>query len=193
MYSACNIGHHHKNTLFCYQPLQDEKHPFPLVYLTSVNNSTPIWTSQFIQEVLETCNAFLIFKIKNRKIKILAFSSYTLSAPRHMRTWIWQFLVSLTEPAFLLLSLNWGELYLHFYFYFWAGSLPLCTCLPGYTGNGYGPNGCMQLSNMCLSHPCSNGQCVVSPLFFWDDRVLENHNFSFTSMQYVFYDSWILR
>ncbi|NP_001072.2 cubilin precursor [Homo sapiens] len=40
------------------------------------------------------------------------------------------------------------------------GSLPLCTCLPGYTGNGYGPNGCVQLSNICLSHPCLNGQCI---------------------------------
>ncbi|XP_006159809.2 LOW QUALITY PROTEIN: cubilin [Tupaia chinensis] len=40
------------------------------------------------------------------------------------------------------------------------GSLPLCTCLPGFTGNGYGPNGCVQLSNICLSHPCLNGQCI---------------------------------
>ncbi|NP_001003148.2 cubilin precursor [Canis lupus familiaris] len=40
------------------------------------------------------------------------------------------------------------------------GSLPLCTCLPGYTGNGYGPNGCAQLSDTCLSHPCLNGQCI---------------------------------
>ncbi|KAM7237074.1 hypothetical protein CapIbe_011318 [Capra ibex] len=40
------------------------------------------------------------------------------------------------------------------------GFLPLCTCLPGYTGNGYGPNGCVQLSNMCLSQPCVNGQCI---------------------------------
>uniref|UniRef100_A0A8C5UZ61 Cubilin n=1 Tax=Microcebus murinus TaxID=30608 RepID=A0A8C5UZ61_MICMU len=40
------------------------------------------------------------------------------------------------------------------------GSLPLCTCLPGYTGNGYGPNGCVQLSNMCLSQPCLNGECI---------------------------------
>ncbi|KAM9673713.1 cubilin [Trichechus inunguis] len=41
-----------------------------------------------------------------------------------------------------------------------VGSLPLCTCLPGYTGNGYGPNGCVQLSDICLSHPCLNGQCI---------------------------------
>ncbi|XP_071475764.1 cubilin [Marmota flaviventris] len=40
------------------------------------------------------------------------------------------------------------------------GSLPLCTCLPGYTGNGYGPSGCVQLSNICLSHPCLHGQCI---------------------------------
>ncbi|XP_004860031.1 cubilin [Heterocephalus glaber] len=40
------------------------------------------------------------------------------------------------------------------------GLLPLCTCLPGYTGNGYGPNGCVQLGNVCLSHPCLNGQCT---------------------------------
>ncbi|KAM5338742.1 cubilin [Glossophaga mutica] len=40
------------------------------------------------------------------------------------------------------------------------GSLPLCTCLPGYTGNGLGPNGCVQLSDICLSRPCLNGQCI---------------------------------
>ncbi|XP_036131390.1 cubilin [Molossus molossus] len=40
------------------------------------------------------------------------------------------------------------------------GFLPLCTCLPGYTGNGFGPNGCVQLSNICLSRPCLNGQCT---------------------------------
>ncbi|XP_023561215.1 cubilin [Octodon degus] len=40
------------------------------------------------------------------------------------------------------------------------GSLPLCTCLLGYTGNGYGPNGCVQLGNICLSHPCLHGQCI---------------------------------
>ncbi|XP_010605410.1 cubilin [Fukomys damarensis] len=40
------------------------------------------------------------------------------------------------------------------------GLLPLCTCAPGYTGNGYGPNGCVQLGNICLSHPCLNGQCT---------------------------------
>ncbi|XP_021504160.1 cubilin isoform X2 [Meriones unguiculatus] len=38
--------------------------------------------------------------------------------------------------------------------------LPLCTCPPGYTGNGYGPNGCVQLSNICSSNPCVNGQCI---------------------------------
>ncbi|KAM7154824.1 cubilin-like [Molossus nigricans] len=40
------------------------------------------------------------------------------------------------------------------------GFLPLCTCLLGYTGNGFGPNGCVQLSNICLSHQCLNGQCI---------------------------------
>ncbi|XP_005387022.1 PREDICTED: cubilin [Chinchilla lanigera] len=44
---------------------------------------------------------------------------------------------------------------------FWSqGFLPVCTCLPGYTGNGYGPNGCVQLGNICSSHPCLNGQCT---------------------------------
>ncbi|XP_035298709.1 cubilin isoform X2 [Cricetulus griseus] len=38
--------------------------------------------------------------------------------------------------------------------------LPLCTCLPGYTGNGFGPNGCVPLSNICSSHPCVHGQCI---------------------------------
>ncbi|XP_051007258.1 cubilin [Acomys russatus] len=38
--------------------------------------------------------------------------------------------------------------------------LPLCTCPHGYTGNGYGPNGCVQLSNICSSHPCVNGHCI---------------------------------
>lgn len=40
------------------------------------------------------------------------------------------------------------------------GFLPLCTCPPGYTGNGFGPNGCVHLSNICSSHPCVNGQCI---------------------------------
>ncbi|XP_041486764.1 cubilin isoform X1 [Microtus oregoni] len=40
------------------------------------------------------------------------------------------------------------------------GFLPLCTCPHGYTGNGFGPNGCVRLSNICSSHPCVNGQCI---------------------------------
>ncbi|NP_445784.3 cubilin precursor [Rattus norvegicus] len=38
--------------------------------------------------------------------------------------------------------------------------LPVCTCPPGYTGNGYGSNGCVRLSNICSRHPCVNGQCI---------------------------------
>ncbi|TNN61134.1 Cubilin [Liparis tanakae] len=42
-------------------------------------------------------------------------------------------------------------------------SLPVCTCPPGYIGNGYGPAGCTQTSNICqTSNPCVNGQCVAT-------------------------------
>nr|XP_033495310.1 cubilin [Epinephelus lanceolatus] len=42
-------------------------------------------------------------------------------------------------------------------------SLPVCTCPPGYTGNGYGPTGCTQTSNVCqTNNPCVNGQCVTT-------------------------------
>lgn len=42
-----------------------------------------------------------------------------------------------------------------------GASIPICTCPPGYIGNGYGPNGCT--SNICqTNNPCVNGQCVVS-------------------------------
>ncbi|XP_071062991.1 LOW QUALITY PROTEIN: cubilin [Pseudochaenichthys georgianus] len=42
-----------------------------------------------------------------------------------------------------------------------GSSLPVCTCPPGYTGNGYGPTGCTQTSNICTTNnPCVNGQCV---------------------------------
>ncbi|XP_032366699.1 cubilin [Etheostoma spectabile] len=42
-------------------------------------------------------------------------------------------------------------------------SLPICTCPPGYTGNGYGPSGCTQTSNICqTNNPCVNGQCVAT-------------------------------
>ncbi|XP_053120680.1 cubilin [Hemicordylus capensis] len=44
------------------------------------------------------------------------------------------------------------------------GPLPSCVCPAGYTGNGYGPNGCLALSNICQSHnPCLNGQCLATP------------------------------
>uniref|UniRef100_A0A671XF34 Cubilin n=1 Tax=Sparus aurata TaxID=8175 RepID=A0A671XF34_SPAAU len=43
-------------------------------------------------------------------------------------------------------------------------TLPVCTCPPGYIGNGYGPNGCTQTSNICeTNNPCVNGQCTVTP------------------------------
>ncbi|CAG5895667.1 unnamed protein product [Menidia menidia] len=42
-----------------------------------------------------------------------------------------------------------------------GSSLPVCTCPPGFTGNGFGPTGCAQLSNICqTNNPCVNGQCV---------------------------------
>ncbi|XP_037693302.1 cubilin [Choloepus didactylus] len=40
------------------------------------------------------------------------------------------------------------------------GPWPLCRCHPGYTGTGHGPSGCVQLSGVCASHPCLNGQCT---------------------------------
>uniref|UniRef100_A0A4W6F2P1 Cubilin n=1 Tax=Lates calcarifer TaxID=8187 RepID=A0A4W6F2P1_LATCA len=44
-----------------------------------------------------------------------------------------------------------------------GSSFPVCTCPPGYIGNGYGPTGCTQTSNICQSNnPCVNGQCVVN-------------------------------
>ncbi|KAK2886327.1 cubilin [Channa argus] len=44
-----------------------------------------------------------------------------------------------------------------------GSSLPICTCPPGYTGNGYGPTGCTQTSNVCqTNNPCVNGQCVAT-------------------------------
>ncbi|XP_070708966.1 cubilin [Pempheris klunzingeri] len=42
-------------------------------------------------------------------------------------------------------------------------SLPICTCPPGYIGNGYGPTGCTQTSNICqTNNPCVNGNCVAT-------------------------------
>uniref|UniRef100_A0A8D0GFF0 Cubilin n=1 Tax=Sphenodon punctatus TaxID=8508 RepID=A0A8D0GFF0_SPHPU len=46
-----------------------------------------------------------------------------------------------------------------------ATPIPSCVCSPGYTGNGYGPNGCAPLSDICQSqnqNPCENGQCFLS-------------------------------
>lgn len=52
-----------------------------------------------------------------------------------------------------------------------GSSIPICTCPPGYQGNGYGPTGCSQTSNICQSNnPCVNGQCVVSFVFYLKKR-----------------------
>ncbi|XP_077015414.1 cubilin-like [Tamandua tetradactyla] len=40
------------------------------------------------------------------------------------------------------------------------GPLPFCSCPPGSTGAGHGPDGCAQLSGLCASHPCAHGQCT---------------------------------
>lgn len=46
-----------------------------------------------------------------------------------------------------------------------AGPIPSCICPAGYTGDGYGLNGCLALSTICQNqNPCGNGQCLVS---FW--------------------------
>uniref|UniRef100_F7D8H4 Cubilin n=1 Tax=Ornithorhynchus anatinus TaxID=9258 RepID=F7D8H4_ORNAN len=42
------------------------------------------------------------------------------------------------------------------------GVRPICVCRPGYTGDGYGANGCVPLSTICESHPCVHGQCTVT-------------------------------
>ncbi|XP_015810319.3 cubilin [Nothobranchius furzeri] len=42
-----------------------------------------------------------------------------------------------------------------------GSSFPVCTCPPGYSGNGYGPTGCSQISDRCqTNNPCVNGECV---------------------------------
>uniref|UniRef100_A0A8C4D9G2 Cubilin n=1 Tax=Dicentrarchus labrax TaxID=13489 RepID=A0A8C4D9G2_DICLA len=42
-------------------------------------------------------------------------------------------------------------------------SFPICTCPPGYIGNGYGPTGCTETSNICqTNNPCINGQCATT-------------------------------
>uniref|UniRef100_A0A8C5HD89 Cubilin n=1 Tax=Gouania willdenowi TaxID=441366 RepID=A0A8C5HD89_GOUWI len=41
-----------------------------------------------------------------------------------------------------------------------GSSYPVCTCPEGYIGNGYGPTGCTQSSDICqTNNPCVNGQC----------------------------------
>ncbi|XP_044150585.1 LOW QUALITY PROTEIN: cubilin [Bufo gargarizans] len=40
------------------------------------------------------------------------------------------------------------------------GTVPICVCPPGYTGNGYGEYGCLSISDICLkASPCVNGVC----------------------------------
>nr|XP_023646366.1 cubilin [Paramormyrops kingsleyae] len=42
-----------------------------------------------------------------------------------------------------------------------GSTIPICTCPPGYIGNGYGPTGCTQTSDVCqTNNPCVHGQCV---------------------------------
>ncbi|NWR74432.1 CUBN protein, partial [Centropus unirufus] len=42
------------------------------------------------------------------------------------------------------------------------GPMPFCSCTPGHTGSGYGPNGCSPLSDICeQQNPCANGQCLA--------------------------------
>ncbi|KAF6722152.1 Cubilin [Oryzias melastigma] len=42
-----------------------------------------------------------------------------------------------------------------------GSNLPVCTCPSGYVGNGYGPAGCTQISDICqTSNPCVHGQCA---------------------------------
>ncbi|XP_067869413.1 cubilin isoform X2 [Heterodontus francisci] len=44
-----------------------------------------------------------------------------------------------------------------------GNNLPTCTCPPDYAGNGYGPNGCLPLSDVCRhNNPCVNGQCFAT-------------------------------
>ncbi|XP_053323004.1 cubilin [Spea bombifrons] len=39
-------------------------------------------------------------------------------------------------------------------------TLPICVCPPGYDGNGYGPSGCLAVSDICeKQNPCVNGDC----------------------------------
>ncbi|KAF7245952.1 Cubilin [Varanus komodoensis] len=44
-----------------------------------------------------------------------------------------------------------------------SGLVPSCVCPAGYSGSGYGANGCAPLSTVCQTqNPCANGQCLVS-------------------------------
>uniref|UniRef100_A0A8B9TKW5 Cubilin n=1 Tax=Anas platyrhynchos TaxID=8839 RepID=A0A8B9TKW5_ANAPL len=44
-----------------------------------------------------------------------------------------------------------------------SGLMPFCSCPSGYTGSGYGPNGCSPLNDTCqMQNPCTNGQCVAT-------------------------------
>ncbi|MCJ8728547.1 hypothetical protein PDJAM_G00005700 [Pangasius djambal] len=41
-----------------------------------------------------------------------------------------------------------------------SSNIPVCTCPPGYVGNGFGPAGCTQITDTCgTNNPCVNGQC----------------------------------
>ncbi|XP_066485218.1 cubilin [Tiliqua scincoides] len=45
-----------------------------------------------------------------------------------------------------------------------SGPIPSCVCPVGYTGDGYGPNGCLALSTICQNqNPCVHGQCLATP------------------------------
>ncbi|KAJ6666703.1 hypothetical protein lerEdw1_020427 [Lerista edwardsae] len=45
-----------------------------------------------------------------------------------------------------------------------SGPIPSCVCPAGYTGNGYGPNGCLAFSTVCQNqNPCVHGQCLATP------------------------------
>uniref|UniRef100_UPI00398F64EE cubilin n=1 Tax=Pristiophorus japonicus TaxID=55135 RepID=UPI00398F64EE len=43
-----------------------------------------------------------------------------------------------------------------------GNNLLVCSCPPDYAGNGYGPDGCIPLSDVCQHHhPCVNGHCFT--------------------------------
>uniref|UniRef100_A0A8D2IQV5 Cubilin n=1 Tax=Varanus komodoensis TaxID=61221 RepID=A0A8D2IQV5_VARKO len=44
-----------------------------------------------------------------------------------------------------------------------SGLVPSCVCPAGYSGSGYGANGCAPLSTVCQTqNPCANGQCLAT-------------------------------